>query len=227
MSNNDIQLQVNETIISGKDILEAIDPVIHALYDSQDTSLAERAMIALAGVQEVAGLSLAKLLYHCMKWYGETEQEESTGDNFYDWIYSVSARIAKWKVDRYTSVWEKHELGLFPKEIRTMDMKDQIVIAGTIDQGHEITKKQFEKLAAAANNNEVHEICRKIKGKKPSKASLRITLDREGKIYVYYRGERFYKGYLVPPSAAESELEREALEKAGHRIVHNTGIMER
>ena len=216
---NDIQLQVNNAIISGNDILTAIDDVLDHLHTTGDLAPAENALKALVGVQEVSGLALAKLLHGLWKWWDETNQSENSNDDFVDWCYSVSTSVKPITIERYISVWDKHEKGLFTDRITARPLKDQIAIAKAMEQGYEFNKTQMKQLERAESNGEVLSIIRDVKGVEPRKSALIINMESGGSLWAWQNGEKFYVGFLNI-----EEEKTETIKKAIARITNNTGI---
>jgi len=217
---NDIQLQVNDAIISGQDILTAIDDVLDHLHNTGDLEPAERALKTLVGVQEVSGLALAKLLHGLWRWWEDTNQSANSNDDFVDWVFSLNTSVKPITVERYISVWDKHDRGLFTERLTDRPMKDQIAIASAMSQGYNFNKKQIKELERAESNGEVLRIIREVKGVEPRKSALIIDLERDGSLWAWQNGEKSYVGFLN----VKEENESETIKKAIARITNNSGI---
>lgn len=201
---NEIQLQVNNQIITGDDIFDAVDGVLDNLRETGDLLPAQNALRMLFAMQELSGQALAKLLHGVSGWYEENEIEEQTGDAFGDWFYSeVSTVVKPITIERYVSVWDKHEKGLFSEKVMDRPLKDQIAIAKAIEQGYSINKTQMKKLERADTYSEIGAILREIKGTDPRKSGMQLYFERDGTINLWQDGEQEFVGYLDVASNSE------------------------
>lgn len=224
---NDVQLQVNGNIITGNDIFAAIDEVLDHVNATGDLSVAETALKSLEGIERVSGMAIAKLLSGLEDWWTSTDQEKITNDTFEDWVQSVSSNFKNIYIKRCISVYKKQELNIFSERICSRPVKDQQAIAGHLDQDYALDSKQWKRLERAGNNTEVLAILREAKGKDPRKHSLQIFLERDGSLNIWFNEERYSLGFLKPLNTANTEDERQALDKARNRILSSSGIIER
>jgi len=221
--NNAIQLQVNNQIITGADIFDAVDGVLDNLRETGDLLPAQTALRTLFAMQELSGQALAKLLYGVSAWYNENRMEEQTEDTFEDWFYTeVSTIVKPITIERYISVWDKHEQGLFTDAIKERPLKDQIAIAKAIEQGYPIDDKYMKELERAENYSEVGAILREVKGIEPRKSALQIYLERDGSLNAWQDGEKHFVGYLNI-----KENEDDVVKKAVTRITDAAGLRKR
>jgi len=218
--NDIVRFQVEDKIITGSDILNAIDNVLEHVRETGDLSVAENALKSLMGIEKVSGVAIAKLLSGLHKWWDDTNQDTLTNDTFDDWIYSVSDQFNSTYIDRCISIYQKQESGTFSERIMSRPIKDQQAIAGHLDQDYTLNKAQWRELERATSNAEVLAILREAKGKQPRKSALLLVLERDGSINGYKEGKKYFVGYLNLKEAATEET----IEKAINRIVKNTGI---
>lgn len=224
---NDIQLQVNGVTIVGRDLLSTADQIIEHLRETGDLEYAGIALKTLKGLEDVTGMGIARLLYGIQNWWDETEQDEVTQDTFEDWAESVDTSFNPTYIRRCVSIYKYETNGTFPERIQEQPIKIKQDIASHLDQGYTISDKEWKKLERASNDKESRAILREIKGKKPSKALLSISLDREGNLWYWQNNIRVFAGHLVKLEQANSEEEKAILEKGHNRIIHNAGVSEK
>jgi hypothetical protein len=92
-----------------------------------------------------------------------------------------------------------------------------------VEQGHEITEDDWEKLAWCPDDNSVRKEIRKIKGVPPRKHSMIIMLDSDGELTVLFGEDSvpIYIGYL------NIDIDDINVQAAISRIVENSNIIRR
>ena len=153
---NDIQLIVNETIISGSDILSAIDAVLVHLEETGDLQVAENALKSLMGIEKISGMGVARLLNGVNKWWDKTGQSELTGDTFNDWAFGVSTDFNRLYLQRCVSIARYQEDGVFSERIMARPIKDQQAIASHLEQGYDLDADEWEELEDATHNSQIY-----------------------------------------------------------------------
>lgn len=211
--NDIVRLDVNGHQITGRDILSAIDEVIADLNETNNLELAEKALASLKGIEDVSGMGIAKLLHGVNMWWDATNQDELTEDSFEDWAYSVDTSFSSVYIKRCVSIYKYEQDGTFSERIQAQPIKFKQQIASHLDQGYDIDKNEWKQLERSTHESETGAILREIKGKPPRKQTLQMSLTRDGSIELWYQGEKFFGGYLPKPEGAESEKEKEAIEK--------------
>jgi len=220
----DIMLQVNDVAITGRDILSAVDDVLVHVKKTGDTDFAANALVQLKGIEKITGKAVAKLVSGLQEWWDEEEMELSTGDSFDDWIYSIDVEFNATYIRRCIMIEKYESNGTFSERIMARPIKEKQAIASHLEQGYELTSKDWKELERSSNEYEVGEILRNAKGKPPRKNTLGISLERDGSLTVWYQDENFFGGYLAQPKEDMNEKEQEALEKMLHRLTKNTGV---
>jgi len=166
----------------------------------------------------MSGLALAKLLYMLEKFW----QEFEVTDEFIDVAYAELG-ISQTTIDRYISVWRLYEEELIPEGVRdiieVMPLKSQIPIATAIKQGYELTEDDWGRLAQSADETEVRQTLRDIKGQIPRKGGLTIKISRQGDLIAYMDGDMEMIGYL------KLEDRTPLIQKAIERIINNSSII--
>jgi len=201
-------------------VLERIDDVIKEAIEQKNAYIALSACKSLLMIAKTSGLGLAKILYLISYNWSSFEIEDEFNDVVFEHL-----GMHKYTVSRYVRVWEMHQEDKIPKKyeqrILQRNIRDQIPIATAIKQGCEITDKQWEKLANAADFQEVSQIVREdIKGKERKKGLLQIFIDDMGTIYATKEGKRRFVGTL------QIKDNDEIVQQAIQRIISNTGIRE-
>jgi len=201
-------------------ILEKVDEIIQESLEKKDAYLALNSCRALKQIAQLSGIALAKFFY-LMK---ENWDKYEIGDEF-DEVAFDYVGVHKSTVDKYVRVWKMHTQNLIPEkfseEIRKRNIKDQIPIAITVDQGYEIEEDTWEELAHAPDFASVSAITREIKGKEPSKSALLIFISSDGTLTAQQEGETEFVGYLNVDDAGL------IAEKAIQRITKSSGVLER
>jgi hypothetical protein len=107
------------------------------------------------------------------------------------------------------------------EEIGQRNIKELIPIATALAQDYEISKKNWNKLANAADFTEVSKIIREdIKQVGARRNIVSITIDANGNLTAFNAsGKRMPVGYL------EVDLDDELVNRAVERIITNTGIL--
>ncbi len=194
--------------LSRKDFMSAIDVEIVHLHETGDINRTMNVLNGLDAVEGITGHAKAKLLFGSSEWYKQNKPDE----NFADHVESVS-NIKKVTVDRYVLVWRYVEDLTIPKEIAEQPMRNLVPIAKTLSQGYEISKAEWRKIDLCANDGELRDILRKIKGKSERKSARIIKVARDGSIYLWKNNVKKFLGFLNIKDAETDTDIAEAIEK--------------
>lgn len=177
-------IKMNGSKITETDVMDAVDKLLTKLNETNSMQEVDNALDSLIAMQHIAGKSLAKLLWGTKKWWDATGQGDKTGDTFDDRMHAIHG-LNRTVVGRYVMLWESYDRDVLPESIRDRPLKDQIAIAKTLEQDYQITNKEWKKLETAANNGEVLDILRGVKGKSRRKNSINITEERNGDVIAW------------------------------------------
>lgn len=216
MTNKSIAV-IDGNILSRKNFMEAIDQEIIHLHDTGDINQVMNVLNGLNAVEDISGHAKAKLLWASDEWYRQNVPDE----NFIDHVTSTT-EIKKITAHRYITVWRYVDDLTIPKEIAERPMRDLVPIAMTLSQGYDISKEQWRKIKLSANDGELREVLRKIKGKAERKSARVIKLARDGSLYGYKGKQQYFLGYLNILEAKDDEVLAEFIEK----IKISVGIVE-
>jgi len=225
MSNDILMIatSLDQPILSGEEdtwALNKVDEVLQEALVKKDLDIALDAVVGLTKIAKASGIALSKLFYNIKKHWHEFEVEE----DFVDVIFTATG-YHRTTVDRHVAIWTMYEEKLIPdsfqEKIQSRNVRDQIPIAKALQQGHEISNEQWEKLADAPDTVSVSRILREdVKGKEPRKGSLQLYLNRDGTITAYLDDVDFYVGTL------EISNETVAVKKAIERIINSSGMLQ-
>jgi NDP-sugar pyrophosphorylase family protein len=201
-------------------ILERVDKILGEAVKQKNAFIALNACRSLVQVAKTSGLGLAKILYMTYFHWDEFNIEDKFEDIVYEYV-----GLHKYTVSRYVRVWAMHQEKKIPakfeQQILQRNINDQIPIATALVQGYKIQDDQWDRLANAADFQEISHIVRQdIKGKEPSVDALRLHIDRMGIIWAYRGAEKRIVGNL------EVQEEDEIIKQAIQRIINNCGITE-
>jgi hypothetical protein len=215
---------MNKSIISlhgqplgKKDFMSAIDQEIINLHDTGDINRVMTVLNGLDSVENITGHAKARLLWASSEWYKQNVPDE----NFADHVASTTT-TRKVTVDRYINVWQYVEELVIPKQIAERPMRELVPIAKTLSQGYEISKEQWRKIDLCANDGELRDILRTIKGKSERKNARLIKMSRDGSLYGWKGNKKYFIGYLNVKDAQEDIVLAEFIEK----IKISVGIIE-
>ena len=194
--------------LTEQDFMHNIDNIIVHLYETGDTATATKMLSALEKIDVVSGHAKAKLLYGFNDWWRENKPDE----NFCDYIESTTPTKGI-TVKRYVMAWKQVEQNVIPKAVAQRPMRDLVPIAMTIAQGHDISKEQWRKLELCANDGELRDVLRKIKGQEPRKSAKVLKLERDGTISLWVKNEKKFVGFLNLKDAETDEDIAAAIEK--------------
>lgn len=216
MSENSIELGNKITSVE-KSFQSKIDEELVHLYETGDFSRATKFVAALDTLDTVSGHAKAKMLYGFNDWWKENRPQ----DNFGDHIESTTATRGV-TVKRYISVWKYIEQSVIPKEISIRPMRDLVPIANTLEQGYDIGKADWRKLNLAANDGELRDVIRKIKGKPAKKNAKVLKIDRKGNINLYVDDKKKFVGFLN----FEEGMVDDDIQKAINKIIAGASMVE-
>lgn len=220
MNNQNVQLAfVDNKSITEQDVMSSIDTVLEMLWQSGNNENVVRASNSLGRIEEVSGKAKAKLWHGWNRWWKETGQDEKRNDTFEDMMESETGNKSI-TVKRYINVWKYIDEEVIPKDVQQLPIRDLIPIATALSQGFDFEKDQWKQLARS-NSSEIRDIIRTVKGQSPRKSGIQITLDRQGSLYAWKDGKKYYLGVL------EVSSKDDVVKKAVQRIVDNTGIQEK
>lgn len=210
-------ITVNDVAITEQDFMQGIDNVLIQLHDTGDITYAANVLNGLDKVDNVAGHAKSKLLWGMNEWHKVNKPNEDFGD----YVESVSTTKAI-TAHRYISVWNHIENLDIPKEIHSRPMRELVPIAKTLDQGYDIGKDGWRKINQCANDGELRDVLRKIKGKSERKSARVIKLDRKGSLWGWKDNKKYFLGYLNIEEAQKDIVIAEFIEK----IKISSGIVE-
>lgn len=217
MSNKAL-LHIDDHSISKKDILSAIDQEIITLHDTGNINRVMSVLNGLSEVESVSGHAKAKLLWASNEWFKQNEPDKDFADHVAD-----TTTLNRTVVDRYITVQRFIEDMTIPKEITERPMRDLIPIAKTLAQGYDISKEQWRKIKLAANDGELRDVLRKIKGKSERKSAKVLKLERDGSINLYIKGKpKKFIGFL---NVKDAETDNDVAEMI-ERIKNGAGMVE-
>lgn len=194
--------------LSERDFMQAIDQEIIQLHDSGDVNHVMSVLNGLNNMEGVTGHAKARLLWATNEWF----KVNVPGEVFSDHVTSTT-ELKKVTVNNYITTWRYVEDCTIPMEIVGRPMRDLVPIAKTLSQGYEISKEQWRKIHLASNDGELRDILRQIK-KKPQRKSARvIKLTRDGSLYGWKAGKKYFLGFLEIKAAATDAVLAEFIEK--------------
>lgn len=201
-------------------VMKKVDETLKESLKKKDVFIALEMCKQLVAIGQVTGLALSKSLYFLEKNWEKYNIEEAFDDVVFEYIGKH-----KHTVERYVKVWGMFDAGVVPQdhveELQQGNIGHLFPIANAIYQGYEISEENWNKLAEAEDYTTVLKIVREdVKGAEPRKGSLQLYLYRDGSIFAFFQGERYFVGSL------EVEAKEEPIQRAIERIKKNTGILE-
>jgi len=194
--------------IGRKDFMSAIDQEIVILHDTGDINRVMKVLNGLDAVEGITGHAKAKLLFASSEWFKQNKPDE----NFSDHVESTTS-LKKVTVDRYVLVWKYVEDLTIPKDISERPMRDLIPIAKTLSQGYDVSKEQWKQIDLCANDGELRDVLRKIKGKAERKSASVLKLSRDGSLYLWKKNVKKFIGFLNVKEAETDTDIAEEIEK--------------
>lgn len=205
-------ITINNQSLSKKDFIKAVDNEIVHLHETGDINRVMTVLNGLDDVDNITGHAKAKLLWASSEWFNQNKPDEV----FSDHVESVS-NIKKVTVDRYVLTWKYVEDCTIPKEISERPMRDLVPIAKTVQwaQMHdkELSKAEWRKINLSANDGELRDVLRQIKGKAERKSARVIKLARDGSLYGWKDDKKYFIGYLNIVDAKDDIVLAEFIEK--------------
>lgn len=220
---------MNDIIVSGlgqsvPDLSQArnmVDQVMAKALEDKDPEIAFNTGVVLFRATHLAGMALAKLAHDLKRNWNKFQVASR-----FEEVAVQYWPMEKVTLDRYIRIWEFQESDEFPKEllekIAQKDLKDQVAIATTWASGYEVTEDHLEQLAEAADNQEVLEILRDVKGVPARSNALTLKINPRGEIWAWTNEGSTYVGYLE----VALQNEDETLKRAIRRIISNSNIKE-
>jgi hypothetical protein len=196
-------------VLSRKNFMDAIDQEIIHLHDTGDINQVMSVLNGLSSIEDVSGHAKAKLLWASSEWYKQNVPDE----NFADHVTSTTTIRSKRTVDRYVTTWKYIDDLSIPKQIAERPMRELVPIAMTLKQGYDISKDQWRKIDLCANDGELRDVLRKIKGKSERKSARVIKLQRDGSLYGYKDKKKYFIGFLNVKEAQDDIVLAEFIEK--------------
>ena len=194
--------------LTEQDFMHNIDNELIHLHETGDFNRATHVIFALEKLDTVSGHAKAKFLYGFNEWWKDNRSDE----NFTDHIKSTTP-TKEVTVKRYVQAWKFVENNTIPKQVASRPMRDLVPIALTIAQGYDISKEQWRKLELCANDGEIRDTLRKIKGQEPRKSAKVLKLERDGTISLWVKNEKKFVGFLNLKDAETDEDIAAAIEK--------------
>jgi len=210
-------LTINNNPLSEKDFMGAIDSEIVHLHDTGDINRVMKVLTGLDDVEGITGHAKAKLLWASSEWFKVNVPDEDFAEHVAD-----TTSIITVTVNRYVTTWKYVEDNTIPKEIAKRAMRDLVPIASVLKQGYDISKDQWRKIDLSANDGELRDVLRKIKGKAERKSARVIKLAKDGSLYGWKDNKRYFLGYLNVEEAAKEIVIAEFIEK----IKISAGVIE-
>lgn len=208
---------INGSALTESDVLDAVDTVIDNLHQTNDVYQATTVLKTLEKIGEVAGKAKAKLLFGIHRWW----LENNMGD-FTEYV-KTQTTLSPTTVDRYVTVQTYLESGEIPEDISIRPMRELVPIAKALSQGHNISRKQFDKIAKANSQNEIQDILRNVKNKAPRKSSMQIYWEADGSLNVWQNGQKVFIGFLDKKAYENVDLAKKAI----NRLLDTTGVIRR
>lgn len=206
---------INGSALTESDVLDAVDLVIDNLHQTNDVYQATTVLKTLEKIGEVAGKAKAKLLFGIHSWW----LENNMGD-FTEYV-KTQTTLSPTTVDRYVTVQTYLESGEIPEDISIRPMRELVPIAKALSQGHNISRKQFDKIAKANSQNEIQDILRNVKNKAPRKSSMQIYWESDGSLNVWQNGQKVFIGFLDKKAYENVDLAKKAI----NRLLDTTGVI--
>lgn len=213
----DTSIQIDKHKYSMQDFLEGVDTVLEKIDETGDFEVGMKVLKGMTALSQAAGLSLAKLLHGMYTRWPDDDEDE-----FYDELagYTTIKRIT---VERYVNAWSA--LQVVPDDYRDQmylrPTRDLVKLGEAWSQGYTPKKDQWSDLLMAQNSSEFAATLRGVKNAKPRKSSLMMYLERDGSIYAYQNGEKFFIGSLNLNDAST------ATNKGIERIIKGSGLIRR
>jgi hypothetical protein len=215
VSPQDQPLSISKMDLFMKDIDESY---AIALQNKNVLSVLCSAKDMLTGFR-LRGLGLAKILFSLQRDWESFEVH----DVFEDVVFAELG-LSPVTVDRYIATWRMVDQHKIPAELQetvlSMPMKSLIPIAKTLEQGYDISEKDWDDLASSYDEASVRAKVRGIKGKEPRKGSgMILTLFRDGSL------NAIIDGGVVPVGFLNIESKDPSVVNAISRIVENAHII--
>lgn len=206
---------INGSALTETDVLDAVDMVIVNLNQTNDISTPTEVLRTLEKIGEVAGKAKARLLFGIHQWWVENNQ----GD-FTEYV-KTQTPLSPTTVDRYITVQTYLESGEIPEDVAVRPLRELVPIAKTLAHGHNINRKQFDKIVKANGPREIEDILRGVKNKTPRKSSLQIVWEKDGTLNVWRDGQKTFIGYL-DKQAYDNHADAK---KAIDRLLDTAGVL--
>lgn len=192
------------------------------MLNNKDKNGIVRFLNNIYNVSRISSIVLANVLY----WLDKDWEQWDLGEDFIEFAFEHLG-YSKTTIDRYIAIGRLYNQNLVPEHLReqlfSLTMKSLVPIAKAVEQGHEITEDDWEKLAWCPDDNSVRKEIRKIKGVPPRKHSMIIMLDSDGELTVLFGEDSvpIYIGYL------NIDIDDVNVQAAINRIVENSNIIRR
>jgi len=217
---------LDEPVTINSDVLakafSQVDRVIKNALEQQDPEIAAAGLSQLTGMERVAGLAKAKLLFRLQESW---KKFDLPGEDFKDFLMERSA-ISRETIDRYILVWKIYESGSVPKalvpKLMGRTMRDQIKIAVIADR-IPLKEKEWKAISNTVNEHELTELKHKLLNQAPRKSGITIRLRKNGDLEATdNRRKPFLIGYMKYQEKGSDPI----IDKAIERIVRAAGILE-
>ena len=199
---NDLLPIKQYSILSDTDVHSAVENALNDLKKTNDIESAVAAVNTLDHLDRVSGLGKAHLLHGIHAWWYATHQDQERGESFESFM-EASTDNKSTVIGRYVVTWE--HLGDMPKEIRKWPIRKLIPIAITLEQGYDLDSDQWGKIKIAANESEIGDILREVKGKPMRKHGKRIYWKPDGSLVAYKGNVLYHIGYMDRVGYEDSE----------------------
>lgn len=205
--------------VAQTEFMDKVNAVIQQSIAKKDPSESIHLCKFLIGAQQLSGLALAKILYELQSNWWKFDIDE----NFTDYIYKEIGKH-RHTIEKYLAVADmlKYVPDDIKPDLEKLPVQMLVPIGFVVKQGYQLEHEDWEEFTEATNANEVREIVREIKGQKPKRSLIYLTMDRSGSIWVFNnKEERFFVGSLDTKEADDNEYVAKAIE----RIVGNARIL--
>lgn len=167
------------------------------------------------------GLALCKLLHMMKKDWNKFGIKE----DFEDSVFGIIG-LQKVTIDRYVTIWDMFDKGLIPKDVEpyimSLPLRSQVPIAKALEQGHEFSAKDWQKVINSPDNVSLRDVVRTIKDEPLRKSGIMFYLKLNGDLTAKdSAGIEHFIGWLDVKGAEKDTVIQRCIE----RIVDNSYII--
>jgi hypothetical protein len=185
---------------------------------NRDLGKATELVQELIKIAKVSGRELARVLYQLESNWAVFDSKET----FEEWADRESG-LHPHTIERYVRVESLLTSAAIPEQVRSelsdRNLAELFPLANMIEQGYELTLKDWDKVLIQPDESSIRAVVREIKGQEPRSTALILSMDHSGSLWVTKDGERKFVGSLELEE--DSPIVRQAIE----RITRNSGIL--